>query len=326
MNKKTSRFIHISCFLSAFAMVFATSFTVTSALVTKAANNTSFSIGQAANRTVTLYTDHNGSSWSTHTTINVAAGATVSTATSPTKSGYTFQGWVTSAPTKSTGTAATDFPVEYTTDQLNALKPASNMTLYPVFKSSTPKVYTHSNDADYYYEVNTDVTVSYKTISSVFIGDRYLGVPGVMDETSSWNDSRDLVTNSGVYKFYDDGGGVRISRKIGLKVTDTASDYWNSNNQEYYSVYGFNNNDDNGWSGVVTRNNSKASPYSANFYIDYHFAKIIFVRHSSDADGWGNKWNQSGDIVLTGGYTSTNYINSKNKDWWDTWEGTWVAS
>ena len=321
MNKLFKVLTGLSCFL--LTLVFTMSHA--SSLTRKDAEGASFGIRPATTYTMTLYTDYDGSNWGSANTINVVSGNAISSATNPTKSGYTFMGWRTFAPVNSTGVANTDFPVQYTTNQLNSITPTENMSFYPIFKYNSKQVYTYSNNAHHYYDVNADVTINYQTLGSTYIGDRYLGVLGVTDATGTYYNNRNLITSSGVYRFKDDGG-CSLERKIGLRISDSAGgDGWNKETTERYRIYYFNNSSDNGWTDQITRTN-QSSPYTCYFYISITYANIIFCRMNTTGNtGFNNVWNQSNDIALASNYSSSAFINSKNQGTWSNWSGTWIS-
>lgn len=317
------------------AVSFAGIFWVSSAssLYERGASNTSFGIvGHVAGTyEVKLYTDYNGSAWSTYSTINVTEGNTITSATNPTKSGYTFQGWRTSAPTSESYTQT------YTTAQLNAIVPVGNMTFYPVFESTAEVAYSGST----YYDLNTDITINSSTLGAISIGYKYLGVSGIPAASATSSGTKNLTTTSGIYQIKKESSSAKLYRKISFRVSD--SGHWNSNNNEYYSTYYFDKNSDDssagsdGWSSVATRSNGKVSPYTCDFYIPYNYQKIIFVRHSSAEASWDNKCNQSGDILLANNpaynsetekasYSASTPVLDKNQNWDITWTGKWIAA
>ena len=325
------------------SVIFAGSFCMStaSALYNRGATNTSFTISgvaPAVNYTVTLYTDYNGSSWTSNTSIVVADGDTIGSATNPSKSGYYFLGWRESAPVNSTGSYASDFPVQYTTSQLNNLTVTSDRSFYPIFiygnnSSGTKQAYSYSNNGHRYYNLNTDVTINYQYLESTYIGYRYLGVAGVVDATADWGSQRNLITTSGVYHFKEEGGAAIIERKIGFKPNSSWGASWDGNpGFGIYSWQGGNN------SSIHMGNAGSGTTLYA--YIPADFENFKFSRYSHNESGfvWGNQsanlsfdnswwWNNSS----TNKYSSSSIVLSMNSwgswvDDWDSSTATWVAS
>ena len=300
------------------------SFSQANALYTYHDENVSinFHTFEASEYRVRFYTGYNGTSWDTYTDVNIESGDTITVGNvpSPSLSGYTFQGWVTEIPSNSNyNSVISPSTVANTTV-------TGELNYYPILKSNDKKVYSMVNSVGTYYSLNTDVTINYSSIGSTSLGYRYVGIEGLPGGSVKFNDY-DLLTTSGQYQFVESGDDLILNRKIGLKISDTESNYWFKETTEKYALHYYKDDVGSGWTSVVSRSRGGGT-FRHDFYIQAWYPKIIFVRinNATNTGSWDNKWNQSGDISLTGGYSATNYINSKNVDWWDTWEGTWVAS
>ena len=305
------------------------SFSQANALYTYRDNNISvvFHTFEASEYRVRFFTGFNGSEWNAYTDVNIESGETITIGNvpSPSLAGYTFQGWVTEAPSNE------NYNNYVSSSTVGNTTVTEELTYYPVLKSNDKKVYTMVNSVGTYYSLNTDVNINYSSIGSTSLGYKYLGIDNGLPGGSVKFDNYNLITASGKYQFVESGDNLLINRKIGLKISDTNNDYWFQKSTEKYTLYYFKKNGDvtesDGWTNIVTRNDS-SNPFSCNFYIQAWYPQIIFVRldNTAESPAWNKKWNQSGDITLNGNYTATNYINSKNTDWWDTWTGTWVSS
>ena len=311
---KTAKKYAIYALFSVLTLAVVSSFSPAYSIVQKTYDGISVNITPGSS-TVTFYTEYSGFDWGNVITRSVDSGNTIGNIPTPSASGYTLKGWSTNVP------STTNYSVTYTTAQINSLVPTSNLTLYPILESNNDYAYTNST----YYQAGVDVTISSNSIGSTQLGKRYVGIIGIPNPVATWNDSRSLYTSSGVYKFENVNGGAMIYRKVGLQIIDSANNYWDKESTEYYRIHYFNNDSDKGWSDCLART-SHGSTYQGYFYIPGNYANIIFTRMSdgSHAD-WDHKWNQSGDIALTEGYSSSTITNQKNKDWWDTWKGTWIS-
>ena len=277
------------------------------ALVKRGSNAASFSISQVITTVhhITLYRDYNGSSWTNSTTINVDDGDSISSAVNPTKSNYTFVGWKTSAPTFSS------YAKDYTTSELNSVVPNGDMTLYPIFKTSAIKAYTNGN----YYDVDTDITLSTNSIGNTSMGYAYLGFDGIPVTTATWNSTRNLTTNSGIYQFRNVNGGAALYRKVGFSTEeDTSSNgvwkiaNYNANGRGMWASDG-----SNGEEIGFTRIGSTERCYA---YVPYQYNQFYIKNYSYQDNGQDL---QSGKIQLSEGYSSTNWMLHKQGNWWSTW-------
>ena len=310
-------------------VVGAFSISSSSALFKKNASDTSFGIRQATpTHNVKFYTTFDGSDWGDETTLVINNGNSVSVGDIPSisLSGYSFEGWVNATPTSS------NYFSTLSNSNISALSVTSNVSYYPILKSNSKVAYTHSNDNDYYYDLNTDVAISYQTLKATYIGYRYVGITGIPVETSSWVNDRDLVTSSGIYQFSESAGAVVVNRKIGFRVSD--SGYWSTESTEYYGLYCFGGSNSASWCSSILTRTDNTQTYIGYYYVDYEYDGFNFVRLSEATASWDKKWNQSSDISLlnnkkynseveTSSYTSTNITMDKNNTSWDSWTGCW---
>ena len=336
MNKRIVVLVPILLFASMGGVYASWSFSTTPTSMETTNKNVGVTISDSwsfgSKYTVKFYTSYS-SGWAegTATTINnIAEGSSISTGSIPTPSlsGYTFQGWVTNAPSSSNYT-----PTYANNSVVAALSITSNMTFYPLLKSNTKKAYISNTSS--FHALSTDVTLSISTISSISIGDQYVGVTNGVCNASATSNSVNLLTASGIYKFSLDGSSVVINRKIGLRISDGYSSHWNQTDYECYTFWCFNSStskEDSAAAKVQRPNNGTIVCY---YYIDYSYRTFIATRFDGGSNiwGWGDN-NKSGDIQLINNsdynseskssYTSTNYVLDKNKDWDSTWTGKWT--
>ncbi len=263
---------------------------------------------------VTFYTEYD-SGWQTPVVVQVDNGESIDSGDIPALSleGYDFQGWKTSAPTSES------YAIDYTNEQLAELTISSDATYYPIFKSSSKKVYVNSN----YYEVNTDVVLETNTIGQTLIGYRYLGLDGVLDVSASWNDSRSLHTASGIYKFIENEGAAIVQRKIGFKPNSYWAADWDGTGSSFgiYAWQGDNN------TSIHMGVSSSDALYT---YIPADYNNFKFSRYSSTASAftWGN---QSADFSFSGSSWAdgTNYSKDSTllcMNSWSSWQDNWSSN
>ena len=283
------------------------------ALSVKSADDASFGIRGATTYRVNLYREYSDSTWINPQVIDVVSGQTISEAVELNKDNYNFLGWRTSAPT------AESHDAEYSNSEVNNLIVNSNLSLYPVFQSASKKAYVNSN----YYEVDTDVVLETNSIGSTYIGYTYIGIDGIQDVSASWNDSRNLYSSSGVYKFVENEGAALIQRRIGFKPNSHWASDWNGTG----SCFGI-----HAWQGenvadVHMGNSSGAALYT---YIPADYDNFKFSRYSSTATefAWGN---ESGNFSFSGSTWSNNSNYSKDStllsmnssgSWVDAWDSS----
>ena len=290
------------------------------ALTVKKADDASFGIKGANTYTVTFYKEYSESEWSNPTVLNVLSGQAIESATNLSLDGYQFLGWRTLAPSSEA------YAAEYTTAEVNELTVSSNLSFYPVFKSNAKKVSVNSN----YYEVNTDVVLETSSIGQTLIGYQYLGVDGVLDVTASWNDSRNLYSSSGIYKFIESDGAAVIQRKVGFRPNTQWSQAWD-NNSCGFGIYAWQDDSNN---ASVHLGNSNG--YTLYGYIPANYDNFKFSRYSSNnnAFAWGN---ESGNFSFSstswsnGSYSKDSIILEMNtwSSWVDNWDGSnarWIES
>ena len=244
------------------------------ALVVNKPEDASFGIRGATTYRVTLYKEYTDSSWTNPTIIDVASGQTINNATNLSLEGYDFLGW------RSTVPSLEGYAAEYTTTEVNNLVVSSNLSFYPVFKSTSEKVYVNEN----YYEVNTDVVLETNTIGETLIGYKYLGIDGIAEETASWHDSRSLYSASGIYKFINNEGAAIIQRKIGFKPNSYWAADWD-NTGSGFGIYA--------WQGEsnASIHMGVSSGNALYTYIPGDYDNFKFSRYSSNSAGfaWGNE-------------------------------------
>ena len=284
----------------------------TIALSVKKPEDASFGIRGATTYHVTFYKEYTDS-WSNPTVIDIPSGQTINSATNLSLDDYDFLGWRSSAPTSES------YAAEYTTAEVNELVVSSNLSFYPVFKSSSEKVYVNSN----YYEVNTDVVLETNTIGETLIGYKYVGVDGVLDVFASWHNSRNLYTSSGVYQFQNDNEAALIKRKIGFRMNTQWSQAWN-NISCGVGIYTW--QDESSASIHMGTTNG----YTLYTYIPADYSNFLFVRYSSDATqiDWENK-NQSANLAFSSSWSSGTYTKDSiilEMNSWDEWVDNWDAS
>lgn len=326
MNK--NKVCYFACLLTVGFIMVVSSYSFARASFVKSSGNVSFAIRQPEQRTITLYKNYDGISWNSYDTLDVFDGNTIDDAVDPSVSGYDFLGWRTSAPSSSDGGRS----ITYSTSQLNDIVVnGSDLSFYPVFKSSSKKAYADST----YYAINTDVTINSNTIGATSIGYRYLGVSGIYDVTATWNDSRSLYSASGVYKFVEDNGAAVLNRKIGFKPNSHWGAAWDN------SSCGF---------GIDSWGNSHTKIHLGNTtagnvlytYIPANYENFSFRRYSSNSNAFNesnynsssnlsfdNSWYWSGSS--TNRYTKDTIVLQMNNwnNWVDSWgsdQAQWVAS
>ena len=322
MNK--NKVCYFACLLTVGFITVVSSYSFARASFVKSSGNVSFAIRQPEQRTITLYKNYDGISWNSYDTLDVFDGNTIDDAVDPSVSGYDFLGWRTSAPSSSDGGRS----ITYSTSQLNDIVVnGSDLSFYPVFKSSSKKAYADST----YYAINTDVTIDSNTIGATSIGYRYLGVSGIYDVTATWNDSRSLYSASGVYKFVEDNGAAVLNRKIGFKANSTWKADWDGG-VPCFGIYSWdgNSNDTSIHMGIGT---STLYAYIPANWINFKFSRYS---HNASVFTWGNEssnlsfdnswwWNGSS----TNKYTKNSIVLSMNDGadtGWGSSSSTWVAS
>ena len=260
---------------------------------------------------VTFYTEYD-SGWQTPVTVQVDNGESIDSGDIPALSleGYDFQGWKASTPTLES------YAIDYTNEQLAELTISSDVTYYPIFKSSSKKVYVNSN----YYEINADVVLETNTIGQTLIGYRYLGLDGVLDVSASWNDSRSLHTASGIYKFIENEGAAIIQRKIGFKPNSYWAADWDNTGSGFgiYAWQGDNN------ASVHMGVSSGDALYT---YIPGDYDNFKFSRYSSNSAGfaWGNE-SSNFSFSSSSWSNDTNYSKDSillSMNSWSSWVDGW---
>ena len=328
---KRKPLLYATIFMTVCSITAISSYSLTTALFKQGASNVAFNLRQSGMRTVTLYTDFDGSEWGSANVINVAVGDTIDSATNPTKSGYDFLGWRTTAPDESNHSS------QFSTSQINStVMSESNLTYYPVFKSSQEKAYVDS----IYYAVNTDVQINANSIGNTSIGYTYLGVDGIYDVTATWNSTRNLFSSSGVYRFRDVGGGAYLERKIGFKPNSSWGAAWDGTSCGFGIHTWISDTDDNA-SAHIGNTTSGNTIYT---YIPANHDYFMFSRYSSNNNAYTNPqddgckssnlsfdsswwWNGSS----TNKYSKDTIVLQMNSwgDWVNSWgsdKATWVAS
>ena len=281
----------------------------TIALTVKKPEDASFGIRGATTYHVTFYKEY-ADSWSNPTVIDVASGQTINNATNLSLEGYDFLGWRSAAPSLEA------YAAEYTTAEVNELVVSSNLSFYPVFKSTSKTAYVNGR----YYEIDTDVVLETNSIGETLIGYSYVGVDGVAEVTASWHDSRNLYTESGIYQFQEDNGAALIKRRIGFKPNSNWAADWDGTGSSFgiYSWQGENN------SSIHMGVSSGDALYT---YIPADYDNFKFSRYSSTATSfaWGN---ESGNFSFSGSSWSNDTLYSKDStllamNSWSSWIDNW---
>lgn len=321
---------YIPCLLAISTIVALGSFSAASAFISKGVSNLSFAIREST-KTITLYTDYDNGEWTSANILYVRQGEEITSATDPSVSGYDFLGWRTTAP----GTGDGQRDIAYTTSELNDIVvDDSDLTYYPVFKSSSKKAYADTN----YYEINTDVVISSNSIGATSIGYRYLGVSGIYEVTSTWNDTRSLYSASGIYKFYESGdyehanGAASLDRKLGFKPNSHWGASWDN------SSCGFGIDSWSGDNHAKIHMGNTTVDTTIYVYIPAYYVNFQIRRYSSNAgafvDGDGNNNNRSGNLSFDNSwYWNGSSTNRYTKDTivldmttWDNWVDNWGSS
>ena len=280
--------------------------------------------GAAPTYRVRFFTGYSGSAWSTYTDVNVTSGGTVSTSIpSPTLSGYSFKGWVESAPSGS------NYSSPIASNAVASATVTADKTYYPIFESTADYAYTNST----YYEANVDVAINASSIGSTRLGKRYLGIDGIPNATATWDESRNLLTSSGVYRFSNVTGGAVIERKIGFKPNSDWMNNWGSGCPTFYAYQWDGNGNKSTWLGNNPDANGKFYAY-----VPYYYSNLIITRsdHDTASFSWNNI-NQSGDLWIPDDFGGTHYSSTTpvltmsstaTKDSYSGWNkdsSTWAA-
>lgn len=281
------------------------------------------SISPISKHTLRFFTTYNGSSWSTYSDKLISDGGSISLSDipSPSLAGYTFKGWNINIP------SSTNYSVTYTNSQVSNLTINNDVTFYPILESNNDYAYTNST----YYEANVDVTISSNSISTTVLGKRYVGITGIPNPIADWNDSRNLVTSSGIYKFVNEGGGANLYRKIGFEPNSNWSTNWGSGTPAFF-VHSW---IDNSTNVDVLMGNSLTNG-KVYCYIPATYQYLLFVRndHDNASINWDNR-NKSADLDLSLTFSdSTKYTSSSivlqmagNADWndWGSSNSKWAS-
>ena len=265
---------------------------------------------------VTFYTNYVGDEWANPVTVEVDSGEAIDAGDIPSvsMSGYSFEGWVNAVP------SASNLESAVTNEQLTSNVISSDATYYPLLKSNEKQVLVNDN----YYPVNEDVVLETNSIGQTLIGYQYVGVDGIPAPTSSWYDSRNLYTASGIYKFVEDTGAALIQRKIGFRTNTQWSQAWDniSCGIGIHSWFDTEHNDD--------EHMGTTNGYTLYTYIPADYNNFLFVRYTSNATAidWDNK-NQSADLSFSSSWSSGSYTKDSivlEMNSWDTWIDGWGAS
>ena len=164
--------------------------------------------------------------------------------------------------------------------------------------------YTRQNTLYFWDEATKhnyiNATTNDKTIgtNTVYIGDwiySYDGVDGV---------SKDLITNSGIYKLENTGDGWNILRKVTFSVSYVSS--WWYNASAHTHIYYENISSSGGFKTDVALYDHKVT-----YYFNYDVNKFVICRSPSSSTDWNQFWNQTFDAFIDQqGVGSTKYSSS----------------
>ena len=312
MKSKNKGILIGSIVLSSILILNIATFSVAYSLYIKEVSDVTFTFRQAISKNVTFYTAYSEGEWGSSSTVVVPANGHVDAGDIPSisLSGYTFEGWVNDVP------SASNVVSPITNEQLVAASVTNDIAYYPVLKLDTKKVFVNSN----YYAVDEDVILETDSLNQTLIGYPYLGIAGIPNPSSSWNDNRNIYTDSGIYKFYENDGAALISRKIGFKPNASWGQDWGTSGSGF-GIYS--------WSGD---NNSSIHMGNSNgqvlfTYIPADYDNFKFSRYSSDNNTftWGN---ESGNFTFSSSVWADSSTYSKDTIIlsmisWGEWVNNW---
>lgn len=189
-----------------------------------------------------------------------------------------------------------------------------DITVYGKFvKSNT--FYYYDTTHHYVTSTTNDVTISTKT---AYVGDYIYSLDGVEGH------SRDLITDSGIYKLEKTTDNWNILRKVSFGI-DSVSSWWTGNGAHTH-IYYENTSGTGAFKTEVAFSSNKVT-----YYFNYDVNKFVVCRSPSNSTDWNQFWNQTIDTTLktqsTGSTTYnkehiTLYVqdnktdNKQNINWW----------
>lgn len=196
----------------------------------------------------------------------------------------------------------------------NTATVTEDMTVYGKFvKSNT--FYFYDTTHHYVTSTSNDVTISTKT---AYIGDYIYSLDGVEGH------SRDLITDSGIYKLEKTTDSWNILRKVTFGINDVS--YWWTGSGAHTHIYYENTSGTGNFHKEVAFNDNKVT-----YYFNYDVNKFVVCRSPSSSTTWDDFWNQTVDATLTTMSTGeatyskdhiTLYVqdnktgNKQNINWW----------
>lgn len=188
--------------------------------------------------------------------------------------GFNFVNWHESADHFRTDDDTQDTIVETTTV-------TEDITVYGKFvKSNT--LYYYDTTHHYVTSTTNDVTISTKT---AYVGDYIYSLDGVEGH------SRDLITDSGIYKLEKTTDNWNILRKVSFGINDVSS-WWTSGAHTH--IYTENVSGTGSFIKNVAFSSNKVT-----YYVNYDIIKFVVCRSPSDSTTWSDFYNQTVDALLT---------------------------
>ena len=158
----------------------------------------------------------------------------------------------------------------------------SDMTVYGKFAKANT-FYFYDTTHHYVTSTTNDVTISTKT---AYIGDYIYSLDGVEGH------SRDLITDSGIYKLEKTTDSWNILRKVSFGINDVSS-WWTSAGAHTH-IYYENTSGSGAFHTDVAFDSNKVT-----FYFNYDVNKFVVCRSPSSSTDWNQFWNQTIDTYLT---------------------------
>ena len=316
MSKKAALMISAISAVVLASTLFGSTFAATSWAVTDNAATKTMKISTSGTvRSVIFHTTFANSSWDAGSEVNVLDGENLKSTDIPSVSlsGYTFKGWSAVIPD------STHYTASYTSSALQELSIDEDKEYYPILESSADYAYADSN----YYSVGVDVEINSNSIGSTSLGRRYVGIDGIPNPSATWNDSRDLYSASGIYKFQNDNGGAMLYRKIGFKPNSNWAASWDGN-----PGFGIHAWDDSSNSSSIHLGTSGGTTLYGYIPTTYKYFKFSRYSHNATEFTWGNQsdnlsfandwwWGGSG----TNKYTKSTIVLKMNS--WSSWIDNW---
>ena len=214
----------------------------------------------------------------TSTTIDVPDGSflyTVLTDCHPDVDGFKFESWHSSK---------NHFRKDDTTQDIisNAATITSDMSVYAKYVK-TNTLYYYDTTHHYVTSTTNDATISTNT---VYIGDFIYSLDGVEGY------SKDLITDSGIYKLEKNTDDWNILRKVSFGI-NAVSSWWTGSSAHTHIYYENTSNVGDFKTNVLFDNNK------VTYYFNYDVNKFVVCRSPSNSTDWNQFWNQTYDALLT---------------------------